>query len=434
MVDRPSRPGARWPKHESRPPGEGQALRFPGGGPIRALISHQQAAMHYLDYAATSAVRPPEVSEAVAAFLRDVGASPGRGGYGAAVQSGRIAFRCRRTLAKLLGLPGDPGRVAFMLNATHALNTALHGILAQDDRVVATVYDHNSVLRPLDALSRSRGVEVRLVPGSADGHLDLDALDRALDGARLLVLNAASNVLGTRLPIGDLTRRAHEAGALVLVDAAQSAGHLPGSPAEEGADIVALTGHKGLLGPQGVGALWVREGLQLNPLLCGGTGGDSTLRRMPDAYPDHLEAGTPNIPGIAGLLAGCAFLEREGIAGIHAREAGLKARLRDGLEQIAGVRVLSPSAPDGSAVVTFVSAHVTPGEIARRLDVEWGVMARAGLHCAPEVHRLLGTIESGAVRFSMGWKSTEEDVDRAVEGVEAIAAPRRFAAGTVGEP
>jgi cysteine desulfurase / selenocysteine lyase len=390
--------------------------------------------MHYLDYAATSAVRPPEVSEAMAAFLRDVGASPGRGGYGAAVQSGRIAFRCRRTIAKLLGFPGDPGRVAFMLNATHALNTALHGLLSQGDRVVATVYDHNSVLRPLDALSRSRDVEVRLVPGSDDGYLDLDALDHALDGARLLVLNAASNVLGTRLPVADLTRRAHEAGALVLVDAAQSAGHLPESPAEDGADVVALTGHKGLLGPQGIGALWVREGLELNPLLCGGTGGDSTLRRMPDAYPDHLEAGTPNIPGIAGLLAGCAFLEREGVAGIHAREAALKARLRDGLEQIGGVRVLSPSAPDGSAVVTFVSAHVSPGEIARRLDVEWQVMARAGLHCAPEVHRLLGTIESGAVRFSLGWKSTEEDVDRAVEGVEAIAAPRRFAAGTVGEP
>lgn len=389
--------------------------------------------MHYLDYAATCAVRPPEVAEAMALFLRDVGASPGRGGYGVAVDSGRIAFRCRRTLAKLLGLPGDPGRVAFMLNATHALNTALHGLLEAGDRVVTTVYDHNSVLRPVDALSRTRGVEAILVPGGADGSLDLDALDRALDGARLLVLNAASNVLGTRLPIADLARRAHEAGALVLVDAAQSAGHFPASPAEDGADVVALTGHKGLLGPQGIGALWVREGVELQPLLCGGTGGDSTLRRMPDAYPDHLEAGTPNIPGIAGLLAGCAFLEREGIAAIHAREATLKAKLRDGLEQIEGVRVLSPSAPDGSAVVTFVSRHASPGEIARRLDAEWQVMARAGLHCAPEVHRLLGTLETGAVRFSLGWNSTEADVDRAVEGVDAIAAPQRLATGTGGE-
>jgi cysteine desulfurase / selenocysteine lyase len=388
--------------------------------------------MHYLDYAATSAVRPPRVVEGIRDFLLRVGASPGRGGYAPAVESGRIAFRCRRRLAALLGLPGDPGRVAFMLNATHAINTALHGLLEPGSRVVVTAFDHNAVLRPVHLLSRVRGIEVRMVPGAPDGSLDLDALDRFLDGARLLVVNAASNVLGTRLPVGELAGRAHDAGALVLVDAAQAAGHIPGSPAADGADLVALTGHKGLLGPQGIGALWVGEGISLGPLLCGGTGGDSRMRDMPEAYPDRLEAGTPNVPGIAGLLAGCEFLLEEGVETLHRREAALKVRLREGLEQIGGVRVLSPAGPDGAALVTIVADRVSPGELARRLETEWGVMGRAGLHCAPEAHRILGTDETGALRLSLGWASTEEDVDRAIAGVEAIAGPTKVATGGLG--
>jgi cysteine desulfurase / selenocysteine lyase len=386
---------------------------------------------HYLDYAATSAIRPTVVADRVRDFLMEVGASPGRGGYGRAVQSGRIAFQCRRRLAKLLGFPGDPGRIAFMFNATHALNTALHGLLEPGSRVVISAFDHNAVLRPVDVLSRTRGVEVCMVPGAADGSLDMDVLDRCLEGARLLVVNAASNVLGTRAPVAELARRAHAAGALVLVDAAQSAGHLPGSPAEDGADLVAFTGHKGLLGPQGTGALWVREGVSLPPLLCGGTGGDSRRREMPDAFPDRLEAGTPNAPGIAGLLAGCEYLLEEGVEKIHQRESALKVRLRDGLEQIAGVRVLSPPAPDGAALVTLAAKDVGPGELARRLEREWGVLARAGLHCAPEAHRILGTAESGALRLSLGWASTEEDVDRAVSGLESIAGPSRVASGGI---
>lgn len=380
--------------------------------------------MNYLDYAATSAVRPPAVVDAVAEFLREVGASPGRGGYGRAVQSGRIAFRCRRRLARLLGLPGDPGRIAFMLNATHALNTALHGLLGAGDRVVVTAFDHNAVLRPVHFLSRSRGVDVQMVPGAPDGSLDMDELDRMLDGAKVMVVNGASNVLGTCLPLAEIAERAHDAGAVVVLDAAQVAGHVPCTPARDGADLVAFTGHKGLLGPQGTGGLWVREGLDLKPLLCGGTGGDSRLRDMPPDLPDHLEAGTPNAPGIAGLLAGCDFLLEEGVETIHRRTSDLKGRLRDGLEQIVGVRVLSPPEPDGVPLVTLVADDVSPGEMARLLDAEWGVMVRAGFHCAPEAHRVLGTGETGAVRLSLGWASSEEDVDQAVEAVGAIAGRR----------
>ncbi|MBW3535063.1 MAG: aminotransferase class V-fold PLP-dependent enzyme [Gemmatimonadetes bacterium] len=375
---------------------------------------------HYLDYAATSAVRPPSVCDAVSEFLASCGATPGRGGHSASVEAGRVAFRCRRALMKVLGLPGDPGRLAFLQNATHALNTALWGTLRRGDVVVVSAYDHNAVLRPVHYLARERGVEVRMVEGAPDGSVDLDAAERLLDGARLLVVNAASNVLGTRMPLAELAKRARAAGALVLVDAAQSAGHLDESHAEQGADMVAFTGHKGLLGPQGTGGLWVREGVDVEPFLAGGTGGDSNRRDMPDAMPDRLEAGTGNAPGLAGLLAGCEYLLETGVAALHRREAILKARLRDGLAAVPGVRVLSPPAPGGVAVVTLVSDHADPATLATRLDREHGVMTRSGLHCAPEVHRLLGTSETGALRFSLGWASTEEDVDRAVEAMDAI--------------
>lgn len=378
--------------------------------------------MHYLDYAATSAIRPESVAAAVHHFLSGVGASPGRGGYAPSVESGRIALRCRRRVARILGVPGDPGRIAFMLNATHGLNTALFGVLRPGDVVVTTPFDHNAVLRPVHALRGGRGVVNRVIPGAPDGSLDLDAAAELLAGARLLVVNSVSNVLGTVLPLARLAAMAREAGALVLVDAAQSAGHLPGSPVEDGADMVAFTGHKGLLGPQGTGGLWVRPGVEVTPFCTGGTGGRSELREMPDAYPDHLEAGTPNAPGIAGLMAGAQFVLERGVEEIHAHEAGLKARLREGLEAIRGVRVVSPPAPEGAAVVTIAVKALSAAELSTRLEQDWGVCARPGLHCAPETHRLVGTLDTGALRFSLGWASTAEDIDRAVEGTGQILA------------
>ncbi|TVP75271.1 MAG: aminotransferase class V-fold PLP-dependent enzyme [Gemmatimonadales bacterium] len=386
--------------------------------------------MHYLDYAATSAIRPPEVADAVHRFLTEVGASPGRGGYGRSVESGRIAFRCRRALARILGVKGDPGRIAFMMNATHALNTAIHGVVQPGDAVVITPFDHNAVLRPVDDLARRCQVEVRTIPAESTGELDLDRAAVLLEGARLLVVNAVSNVLGTRLPLEELAELARQRDVLVLVDAAQSAGQIPGSPVDAGADLVAVTGHKSLLGPQGTGALWVREGVDVRPFCTGGTGGDSARREMPDVYPDHLEAGTPNAPGLAGLLAGCTRVLEEGVDRIHAREMELKARLREGLTSLPGVRVCSPPDPNGSPVVTVVVPGQSPAETARRLEREFSIMARPGLHCAPEVHRLLGTLESGALRFSMGWASTGEDVDQVLHAMDVLSArPSAAASG-----
>jgi cysteine desulfurase family protein len=384
---------------------------------------------HYLDFAATSAVRPPRVAQAVADFLTECGASAGRGGHSAAIEAERVVFRCRRAVQKVLRVPGDPGRIAFMLNATHALNTALWGVTSPGDAVVVSQYDHNAVLRPAHELARARGIDVRMLRGSPSGSLDLDEARRLLQGARLLVVNVVSNVLGSRLPLAELSALAHAAGALVLVDAAQGAGHVPIDFGAEGADLVAFTGHKGMLGPQGTGGLWVREGVDVRPLLRGGTGGDSSNREMPSAMPDHLEAGTMNTPGLAGLLAGCEHVLEQGVERIHAHEAALKARLREGLAELPGVRVHSPAAPDGAGIVTLTHQRLDPAALAERLDREFGVLARPGLHCAPEAHRVLGTDATGALRLSVGWCSTTGDVDAAVAGMAAIvsrsAVPRR---------
>ena len=377
---------------------------------------------HYLDFAATSAIRPPEVVRAVADFLGGAGCSPGRGGHSGAVEASRQAFRCRRALCRLLGLPGDPGRLAFMANATHALNTALQGLLRRGDVLVVSAYDHNAVLRPAHFLAQHRGVELRILSGSPDGAVDPDEAARLLEGAKVLVVNEVSNVLGTALPVAELTAIAHRAGALVVTDTAQSAGHIePG--ADPVADVVALTGHKGLLGPQGIGGLWVREGVEIEPLLCGGTGGDSSRREMPAAMPDRLEAGTPNAPGVAGLLAGCEFLRNRGVAALHRHAMELKAELREGLAGIRGIRVLSPPGREGAPIVTVVADGIDAATLATRLDREFGVQTRSGLHCAPEVHRILGTMKAGAVRFSPGWASTVDDVAAAVTAVDTILRP-----------
>jgi cysteine desulfurase family protein len=376
----------------------------------------------YLDYAATAAQRPPEVAAAIADYLTHNGATPGRGGHRLAIAAARSALRCRQSLARLLNIPGDPGRIAFQHNATHALNSALNGLLREGDVVVTTPYEHNSVVRPLHELARTRRILVRTLPGDPSGALDLERAARLLEGARMLVVTAASNVLGTVTPLAQLTSLAHDAGAIVLVDGAQAAGSVPLDVAALGIDALALTGHKGLLGPQGIGALWVRDGVEPEPLLTGGTGGDSMDPVMPRALPDRLEAGTLNAPGIIGLGAALDWLAAQDAAQLRAHEMALKRDLHARLSAIDGVRVLSPAAPDGVPIVSMVAAQLDPSQLASALDRQHGVLTRPGLHCAPGVHRLLGTERTGAVRFSLGWASTADDVVRASEAVAAVLA------------
>jgi selenocysteine lyase/cysteine desulfurase len=387
-------------------------------------------AVTYLDWAATSAIRPPVVTRAITDYIENVGASPGRGSHRLAIAADRIAFECRQSLARLLGLHGDSGRIAFMFNATHAINTAMNGVLRAGDAVVVSAFDHNAVLRCAHRLARERGVDVRIVAGRRDGSLDDSALKRALDGARLLCINGASNVLGTTLDTTRLCSLARDAGALSLVDTAQIAGELPFDASACGADLVAIAGHKALLGPQGIGALWARAGIDVEPLLVGGSGGDSMLPDMPPAWPDHLQAGTLNAPGIAGLAAAVNWILERTVERIASDAAALKILLHDALSAVHGVRVLSPRAPDGVPIVTIVADDIDPATLAGRLDREFGVLVRPGLHCAPLVHRMIGTETTGAVRLSIGWASTKDEVVRAAECVERILALPASGRGT----
>ncbi|MGH7501869.1 MAG: aminotransferase class V-fold PLP-dependent enzyme [Longimicrobiales bacterium] len=384
-------------------------------------------ALTYLDFAATSAIRPPAVIDAMTDYITNVGATPGRAAHRLAIEAGRRALACRQTLGRLLGLPGDPGRIAFTLNATYAINTALSGTLARGDTVVVTAFDHNAVLRSAHRLAGERGVHVRMVPGDASGALDDVALERALDGARLLVINGASNVLGNALDVGRLSALARGAGVLTLVDTAQTAGELAFNAAAAGVDMIAVTGHKALLGPQGIGALWIREGVGIDPLIVGGTGGDSRLREMPESLPDRFEAGTVNAPGIAGLDAGVRFVVERGMERRREEVVRLKRMLRDGLESVRGVRVRTPACPGGVPIVAITTDEVDPATLAFRLDREYGVLTRAGLHCAPEAHRMMGTLDTGALRFSAGWSTTESEITRAIEAVARIVHRPSFA-------
>lgn len=378
----------------------------------------------YLDYAATAAVRPPVVADAVAAYLRDIGATPGRSGHARALGAGRVALRCRQQLAKLFNIAGDPGRIAFQFNATHALNTALHGLLAPGEAVVRTVFDHNAVRRPIAALARA-GVQERILPMDLSGGFDRTHLDRLLEGdgrpARLLALPHGSNVTGVILPVADIAAAARERGTLVLLDAAQTAGHAPVDVVALGIDLLAFTGHKGLLGPQGVGGLWVRDGVEVEPFLRGGTGGDSMPAEMPLSYPDHLEAGTLNAPGIAGLSAALDWIEAEGVEALRARELKLKAQLVQELQQIPSIEICSPVSEGNLGIVTIRMGGYDPAELAGLLDRRFGIQGRAGLHCAPEAHQVMGTVETGAFRMSLGWASTSEDIERTVEALRFVA-------------
>jgi cysteine desulfurase family protein len=376
----------------------------------------------YLDHAATSWPKPPAVIDAMLDAMERAGGNPGRGGYPLALAASRVVFESRKVCATLLGVP-DPRDLLLLSGATEACNLMLKGILEPGDRVVVSSMEHNAVTRPLHVLSQ-RGVVVDAVPADETGFVDPDAVASALDGAtvRAVVCQHASNVTGTVQPIADIADIAHEAGALMLVDGAQAVGHLAVDLAALGVDAYAASGHKGLLGPQGVGLLYLRPGLDAEELLEGGTGGSSSEDLgQPLARPDRYEAGTPNTPGIAGLGA-AARIHLESGQAIRAEEQRLARRLREALAAMPRIRLLGPG-PDDEAVPTlsFVSETLDPDRIAFELERRWGISLRAGLHCAPAAHRTLGTIATGAVRVGIGYSNTEADIDTLIGALEELA-------------
>ncbi len=379
--------------------------------------------MIYLDHAATSFPKPPEVSEAIAELLAHRAGNPGRSGHALALAAQAAVADTRRQLAAFFGVR-DPSRVVFTLNATDALNTALWGLLRPGDRVVTTSLEHNAVVRPLSALAE-RGVAVTRVPCGPDGALDPDDLARALEAAptRLVAMTHASNVCGTILPVREAARLAHRHGALLLVDAAQTAGVLPIDVVDMGIDLLAFPGHKGLLGPTGTGGLYVSPEVRLSPMRQGGTGTASEEERQPEALPEALEAGTVNTVGIAGLGAALRVVQARGLARIRAHEAALTTRLLAGLRETPGVRVHGPADPGRQvAVVSITAEGWEPVDLGAALDSAFAIAVRPGLHCAPVAHRTLGTFPRGTLRLSPGFTTTEVEIDEALAALRALAA------------
>lgn len=395
----------------------------PGAGVICTSDREEGRPMTvYLDNAATSFPKPESVYAAMDSYGRTVAGSPGRAEHRGATEATRVVAEARRRLASLFNAP-DPSRIVFTTNATHAINLALKGLLRRGDHVVTSGVEHNAVWRPLKALKR-HGVQLSAVSCTPEGTLDpADVVGALRPNTRLIVVTHASNVLGTMLPMADLAEVAHRHGLLLLVDAAQTAGVYPIDVGALGVDLLAFTGHKGLLGPAGTGGLVVGSGVDLEPLMEGGTGGNSSLEAMPPGLPEHLEAGTLNGIGIAGLSAGVGFLLERGVGNVRRHEVELTARLLEGLGALREVTVYGP--PDPEARTAVVSINLTgcePEQVGHVLDEVYDVATRAGLHCAPQAHRTMGTLEGGALRLSPGCFTTHEEIDYLLECLGSILA------------
>lgn len=377
--------------------------------------------MIYLDSAATSLHKPPQVARAVAEAIGSFG-NPARGAHAAALAADRAVYETRRELAALLGCP-RPDHVIFTCNATEALNIAIYGLLGPGDRAVSTDLEHNSVLRPLYDL-QARGMELAFAPADARGRLDYEALDRLiLPGTRAVICTHASNLTGNALDLPRIAGLAHSRGALLVVDAAQTAGVLPLDMEAMGIDVLCFTGHKGLMGPQGTGGLCLRPGVELRPFKRGGSGVHSYDPGQPGEYPTRLEAGTLNAHGLAGLRAALGFLRQTGRQRLCEMELARTMAFYEAVRGLEGVTVYGDfSQPLRAGIVSLNIRGLDSARAADLLASEFDIAVRAGAHCAPRMHRALGTEETGAVRFSFSPFTTPEETAAAAEAVRALAA------------
>lgn len=378
--------------------------------------------MTYLDNAATSYPKPESVYRALDRCAREQLANPGRSGHKMALAAERILEDCRHRLNQLFRGAG-PERWALALNGTDALNMAIKGVVRAGDHVVTTELEHNSVSRPLTALERDGVVTLTRVAHDGGGTVEPDAVRRAVTPrTRLVAVTHASNVLGTVQPIAELARIARDAGALLLVDAAQTAGVVPIDVRAAAIDLLAMPGHKGLLGPTGTGALYVAPRVKLRAWREGGTGGDSTSPTQPAEYPFFLEGGTPNVLGIAGLAAGLAYLAERTVEDVWRHEVALAERLRPRLVEMGCELFGHADAARRVGTLSFRHLSLPAPEIGAVLDQAFDIAVRAGLHCAPYVHRSLGSEPDGLVRVSPGPFNTDADVDRLADALAEILA------------
>lgn len=375
----------------------------------------------YLDHAATSWPKPPGVGEAVLEILTGPAANAGRGNHSMALQAGRVMYKTRAQLATLFHI-SNPNDIAFTSNATSALNMAIKGWVKPGDHVIATMVEHNSVRRPLEYLRRTQGVAVDYAKVNSRGEIDLDQVRSMFrPNTRLVVCTHSSNLLGCILPVKELSAIAHEQGAIMLLDASQTAGSYPIDVQDLGIDMLAFPGHKGLLGPQGTGGLYIDPGVDLEPLLHGGTGSQSEEPEQPAVRPDRYEAGTGNAPGIAGLGAGVGYVLKEGVQNLFRREWALTQKFMEQLLAVKGISILGPElGKPRTGIVAFTIAGHDASGLAFTLDREFGIAVRAGYHCTPLGHETAGTLEGGAVRVSVGYNTTNADVEALIAALTSI--------------
>jgi cysteine desulfurase family protein len=384
--------------------------------------------MIYLDNGATSFPKPQEVYEAMDTFYRRAGVNPGRSGFDLCLEAGSMLDETRALLCDLFG-GTDPNRLVFGYNSTDALNLAIWGTLAPGDHVVTTHMEHNAALRPLWRLEQM-GCQVDWVDFDASGYTDPQEIIKCLKkDTKAVVMNHASNVIGTVQDVAPVGRECRKRGILFILDASQSAGMVPVKMDALGADIVCFTGHKSLMGPMGIGGMYVREGVEVGHTRAGGTGVKSVQRAHLDEYPYRMEYGTPNLPGIAGLNAGVKWVNKIGVEAIHGHEMALWRLLRDGLAEIEGVTMYCADDVSGKGRISVLSFNVEGLEAANTgtmLDVDHDIACRTGLHCTPMVHEHLGTDKiRGAARFGIGPFNSEEQIKKTIQAIAEIAEGQR---------
>jgi cysteine desulfurase family protein len=375
----------------------------------------------YLDNAATTWPKPPAVMEAMQRSILEL-TNPGRGSHQMAVNASRVIFETRKNAARLFGIH-NPNDISFALNTTHALNQALKGFLNAGDHVICTSIEHNSVRRPLEYVKRTRNVQVTYVANNERGEINLKDIEQAIqNNTTLVIVNHSSNLLGTIMPIGEIGEMCKRKGVRLLVDAAQTAGVLPIQAESMFIDMLAFPGHKGLMGPQGTGGLYLHPDLELDPILHGGTGSQSEYPDQPKVRPDRYEAGTQNTVGIAGLNEGIKFVMQETVEKIHEKEWRLTQRLMNGMLDIEGISILGPElGQPKTGIVAFNLKGADSSEVAFILDQSFQIAVRAGHHCTPLAHEAAGTLRSGAVRASVGYFTKDEEITAFIDAIKEIS-------------
>lgn len=378
--------------------------------------------MIYLDNAATSFPKPACVMREMDRCMNEYCANPGRGGHALSVKAGLAVTQVRETVCRLFNIP-DPMNLAFTKNATEALNIAIKGSVTPGCHVITSEMEHNSVTRPLKTLERDAGISVTTVAGNGSGEIDPEDLKKEIRrDTKLIVCTLSSNVNGVIMPVAEIGRIAREAGITFLLDASQGAGSIPVDVVSQYIDILAFPGHKGLMGPQGTGGLYVREGLLLRSLMEGGTGSNSEDPYQPEFMPDLFESGTLNTPGIVGLGAAAAYIEAVGFERIRSHKHKLVNMLSEGFSGISGIKLYSLNdISRNSGIVAINMKDLDSAELSYILDKDYGICTRAGLHCSPSAHRKLGTLHRGIVRFSAGCFNTEDEIIETINAVDRIS-------------